>query len=335
MKNNMSKKLNIILVGMFCSASVMAQTDTLTAHRDNMAVDFGRNIVHDMKEVTGAVSVVGSGTLSHKRSINPGNQLFGTLSGLQVLQNSGAAWEDGPTMYIRGLGTTNSKNPLVLVDGFERSIKELSSEEIESVSVLKDAVATSIYGIRGANGVILVKTKRGSMTAPQIDFSYEFNVATPNRLPDFADGYTYALALNEALVNDGSLPRYSAAELDAFKNQTYPLFYPNVDWMDEALRGASYGDNISFSARGGGKFVRYYTMLNFLDNRGILQPTGDNDGYSTQLKYSRLNIRTNLDIEVSPTTTVQLNLIGNFTEHNRPGTTSDDLFDMLYQTLFR
>ena len=88
MKNNMSKKLNIILVGMFCSASVMAQTDTLTAHRDNMAVDFGRNIVHDMKEVTGAVSVVGSGTLSHKRSINPGNQLFGTLSGLQVLQNS-------------------------------------------------------------------------------------------------------------------------------------------------------------------------------------------------------------------------------------------------------
>ena len=332
MKNNMSKKLNIILVGMFCSASVMAQTDTLTAHRDNMAVDFGRNIVHDMKEVTGAVSVVGSGTLSHKRSINPGNQLFGTLSGLQVLQNSGAAWEDGPTMYIRGLGTTNSKNPLVLVDGFERSIKELSSEEIESVSVLKDAVATSIYGIRGANGVILVKTKRGSMTAPQIDFSYEFNVATPNRLPDFADGYTYALALNEALVNDGSLPRYSAAELDAFKNQTYPLFYPNVDWMDEALRGASYGDNISFSARGGGKFVRYYTMLNFLDNRGILQPTGDNDGYSTQLKYSRLNIRTNLDIEVSPTTTVQLNLLGNFTEHNRPGTTSDDLFDMLYQT---
>ena len=85
MKNNMSKKLNIILVGMFCSASVMAQTDTLTAHRDNMAVDFGRNIVHDMKEVTGAVSVVGSGTLSHKRSINPGNQLFGTLSGLPCI----------------------------------------------------------------------------------------------------------------------------------------------------------------------------------------------------------------------------------------------------------
>ena len=94
------------------------------------------------------------------------------------------------------MGTTNSKSPLILVDGFERSIKELSSEEIESVSVLKDAVATSLYGIRGANGVILVKTKRGQASSPQINFSYEFNFATPNRLPDFVDGYTYAQALN-------------------------------------------------------------------------------------------------------------------------------------------
>lgn len=103
------------------------------------------------------------------------------------------------------------------------------------------------------------------------------------------------------------------------------MFYPNVDWVDETLRGASYGDNITFSARGGGKFVSYYTMLNFLDNRGILQPTGDNDGYSTQLKYSKLNVRTNLDIAASPTTTVQLNLLGNFSEHNRPGTGVSDI----------
>lgn len=109
------------------------------------------------------------------------------------------------------------------------------------------------------------------------------------------------------------------------------MFYPNVDWVDETLRGASYGDNITFSARGGGKFVSYYTMLNFMDNRGILQPTGDNDGYSTQLKYSKLNVRTNLDIAASPTTTVQLNLLGNFSEHNRPGTGVSDIFTALYQ----
>lgn len=330
MKKNM-KKINIIIAGVLCSVNMMAQVDTLAIDKDNVALDLGRNITYNAKEVTGAVSVATSEKLSHKNSINASNQLFGVLPGLQALQNTGAVWEDGASLYVRGMGTLNSKSPLVLVDGFERSLKELSSEEIESVSVLKDAVATSLYGIRGGNGVILVKTKRGSMSAPQIDFSYEFNMATPNRLPEFVDGYTYAYALNEAMRNDGSLPRYSQKELDAFKNQSNPLFYPNVDWVDEALRGATYGDNVSFSARGGGKFVRYYTMLNFLDNRGLLKPTEDNDGYSTQLKYSKLNVRTNLDITVSPTTTVQLNLLGNFSEHNRPGTTVSDIFTALYQ----
>lgn len=327
----MNKRFNIILAGVLCSMNLMAQVDTLATHKNDGVVDFGRNVTYDSKEVTGAVSVVSSDKLSHKNSINPTNQLYGMIPGLQVLQDAGAAWEDGASLYVRGMGTLSAKNPLILVDGFERSLRELSAEEIESVTVLKDAVATSIYGIRGANGVILVKTKRGSLTSPQINVSYEFNMATPNRLPDFVDGYGYASALNEALKNDGSLPRYSESELDAFKNQTYPGFYPNVDWVGEALRERSYGDNVTFSARGGGKFVRYYTMLNFLDNRGILKPTDDNDGYSTQLKYSKLNIRTNLDITVSPTTTVQLNLLGNFSEHNRPGTGVDDIFTALYQ----
>ena len=327
----MNKKIYSILAGVLCSFSAMAQTDSLSSFTDEVMIDLGRNVSYNAKQVTGAISVAGSEQLSHKNSINPSNQLFGQLNGLQVLQKTGAAWEDGATMYIRGLGTLNGKNPLILVDGFERSIKELSSAEIESVAVLKDAVATSIYGMRGANGVVLVTTKRGSLSKPQINFSYEFNMATPNRLPDFVDGYTYASALNEALRNDGSQPRYSSTELDAFRTQSNPLFYPNVDWVNESLRDKSYGDNVTFSASGGSKYVRYYTMLNFLDSRGILKPTEDNDGYSTQLKYSRLNIRTNLDITVSPTTQVQLNLLGNFTEHNRPGTTVSDLFTALYQ----
>lgn len=328
----MNKKINIILAGVFCSLNLMAQVDTLALHSgDEKMLDYGRNITLNANELTGAVSTVSATELSHKSSINASNQLFGQLNGLQVLQNTGAVWEDGATMYVRGLGTTNSKSPLILVDGFERSIKEITSEEIESVSVLKDAVATSIYGIRGANGVVLIKTKRGSLSAPAINFSYEFNMATPTRLPDFVDGYNYASALNEGLRNDGLQPRYSNLELDAFKNQTYPSFYSNVNWVDETLREKSYGDNVNFSASGGSKFVRYYTMINFLDNRGILKPTEDNEGYSTQLKYSKLNIRTNLDITVSPTTTVQLNLLGNFSEHNRPGTTVDDIFTALYQ----
>lgn len=195
----MSKRLNILLAGVLCSCGMLAQQDTLTAHKSQEVIDLGRTIAYDAKEVTGAISVATNDALSHKNSIKPSNQLFGTIPGLEVLQNAGTVWENGATMYIRGLGTSSSKTPLILVDGFERSIDELSSEEIESVNVLKDAVATALYGIRGANGVVLVKTKRGSMGAPRINFSYEFNMASPKNLPDFVDGYTYANALNEAL----------------------------------------------------------------------------------------------------------------------------------------
>ncbi len=169
------------------------------------------------------------------------------------------------------------------------------------------------------------------MGKPEINFSYQFNMATPQRLPEFVDGYTYAKALNEGLTNDGLSARYSAKELEAFRTQSNPDVYPNVDWWDEALRDHSYGNNVTFSARGGGEFVRYFTQLNYLNDNGILEPTSDNDGYSTQFKYSKLNIRTNLDITVSSTTTVQLNLFGNFSEHNRPGETTSNIFSALYQ----
>ena len=182
----MNKKINIFLAGVLCSLGVMAQEDTLIVRQNDEVVEMGRTITMDAREMTGAVSVTTN--LSHKNSIKPSNQLFGTLPGLQVLQKAGTVWENGATLYIRGNSSLNSNSPLVLVDGFERSIDELSSEEIESVSVLKDAVATSLYGIRGANGVILVKTKRGSVGAPKITFSYEFNMASPKRLPKFADG---------------------------------------------------------------------------------------------------------------------------------------------------
>lgn len=323
-------KLVGVCLSILISHTVMAQEDSIASHQKKVTIEYGRGVSFGLKESTSATATTTSNELSHKTSINPSNMLYGLIPGLQVLQNSGSTWGDNATFYIRGLGTSSTKSPLIIVDGFERSIDQLSAEEIESVTVLKDAVATSLYGIKGANGVVFVKTKRGVKSAPQINFSYQFNTSTPNRLPEFADGYTHANALNEALTNDGLQPRYSSAELDAFKNQTHPSFYPDVNWMDEALRDRSYGNNVTFSAKGGGQFVRYYAQLNFLDDRGILQPTEDNEGYSTQFKYSRLNVRTNLDIDVTPTTKVQLNLFGNFSENNRPGKTVESIFDALY-----
>ena len=331
----MKNYIKLLIAGTIYSSAVWGQAaDSLTVggmDRMDEPAAYGRGIAYNAKESTAAMAVATSEELSHKTAINASNLLYGLLPGLQVLQNPNNAWNDGASFLIRGMGTTNNRAPLIIVDGFERSLDYLNSTEIESVTLLKDAVSTSLYGVKGANGVILVKTKRGVESGPQIDFSYQFNMGTPRNLPDFVDGYTYAQALNEGLTNDGLAPRYNADELRAFQEGTYPDVYPNVNWMDEALRDHSYGDNVTFSARGGGKYVKYFSQLNFLDDRGILQPTDWNDGYSTQFKYTRLNVRTNLDIEVTPTTRLKLNMFGNFSEHNRPGTQTDDIFGALYR----
>jgi TonB-linked SusC/RagA family outer membrane protein len=328
----MNKNIKLLITSMIIISalpiSAIAQHDSLLVRE--RIVEYGRNLSFDIKESTTATAIVFSEDLSHKKSVNNSNMLYVPLPGLQVLQNANNIWDDGATLRIRGFGTSNSTSPLILIDGFERSIDEISADEIESVSLLKDASA-ALYGIRGGNGVILVKTKRGVIGKPQINLSYSLNMGTPLRLPEFVDGYTYASALNEALVNDGSAVRYNSTELDAFKTQSYPDAYPNVDWWKKALRNHSYGNNLSFSARGGGQSVQYFTQLNYLNDNGILKPTSDNDGYSTQFKYSKLNIRTNLDITVSPTTKVQLNLFGNFSEHNRPGTVTSSIFSALYR----
>ena len=327
----MKKSIKLLTTCMLFSPIIaMAQTDSISARKSNTAIEYGRGISFDLKEATTATAVADQEALSHKKSINNSNLLYGLIPGLQVLSKASNAWDDTATLSVRGQGTLNSTSPLVLVDGFERSLDQLSADEIESVTVLKDAASTALYGIRGANGVILVKTKRGIEGKPQINFSYQFNMATPKRLPDLVDGYTYAKALNEGLTNDGLPARYSEKELEAFRTQSNPDVYPNVNWWDEALRDHSFGNNVTFSAKGGGQYVRYFTQLNYLNDSGILEPTQDNDGYSTQFKYSKLNIRTNLDITVSPTTKIQLNLFGNFSEHNRPGASTSNIFNALY-----
>ena len=206
------------------TANVMAQKDTLSTTKQTF--DLGKGVACDLREMTGAVSTATADALSHRNSIKASNQLYGMLPGLTALQNKGTAWESAATFYVRGLGTLSERAPLVIVDSIERSIDELSSEEIESVSVLKDAAATAIYGVRGGNGVILVRTKRGSSGAPQINVSYEFNMGKPIRLPKMVDGYTYAQALNEAMHNDGLDPFYSQKELEHSATIPIPTSIP-------------------------------------------------------------------------------------------------------------
>ena len=330
----MDNSLKLMMTCLLFSGSVLAQENAgeqnVVYSEADSQIEYGRGVGFSVKESTAASAKINEKALSHKTSIDASNNLFGLIPGLQVLQNAGNAWNDGATLYIRGLGTTNSKSPLILIDGFERSISDLTVQEIESVTVLKDAASLSLYGGRGANGVVYIKTKRGCDSKPIINFSYEFNMGTPKNMPEFVNGPTYARALNEAMVNDGLSPLYSERDLQAFDEGTNPYTHPNVDWWNEALRNHSFGDNVNFSIRGGGKIAKYFAQINYLDDRGILKPTSDNDGYSTQFKYSKLNIRTNLDIQMSKTSSLSLSMLGNFSEHNRPGQQPDDIFKALY-----
>ncbi len=317
----MTNKIIIILLSLLCAAShIYAQSDK----NDNTTI----NIID---ESTGAVSSVNSEELMKRPNINPANALFGKLNGLFIRQNGGYAdGEAYPTMNIRGIGSLNNNSILVLVDGLERDINSLAIEEIEEVSILKDAASLAPYGMRGANGVLLVKTKRGKESKTSIQVSYKHSITTPTRLPKMVDAATYAEAINEGLSNEGLRPRYTQQEINAYRSGEYPSLYPNVDWVNESLRSHGQRDQVNLTASGGSRLIRYYSMINYISDRGLLKNTKQ-DSYSTQLANSILNIRTNLDIDLTPTTMVKINLLGKLKERYQPGAISDgDLMWTLY-----
>ena len=300
-------------------------------------VNYGFGLQQTNAESTGAVSTVYAENIDKSSAFSIGNSLYGNVLGLTTMQSTGVVWEQMPSMYIRGLKTLNGNNGILLVvDGLERdnnwqALKYITSEEVESVSVLRDAAALALYGYRGVNGVVNIVTKRGKYDTREINFSYDHAFNYMTRKPELADAYTYASALNEALTNDGKQVRYSQNELNAFKNGTSPYLYPNVNWWEEVFRDRGASDIATLSFRGGSTKMRYYTMMNLQNNRGFIKNFDTNADYSTQEKYSKANFRTNLDIDLSPKTKMQANIMGILNEFSRPGMGSDNLISKLYQ----
>ncbi len=300
-------------------------------------VNYGFGLQQTNAESTGAVSTVYAENIDKSSAFSIGNSLYGNVLGLTTMQSTGVVWEQMPSMYIRGLKTLNGNNGILLVvDGLERdnnwqALKYITPEEVESVSVLRDAAALALYGYRGVNGVVNIVTKRGKYDTREINFSYDHAFNYMTRKPELADAYTYASALNEALTNDGKQVRYSQNELNAFKNGTSPYLYPNVNWWEEVFRDRGASDIATLSFRGGSTKMRYYTMMNLQNNRGFIKNFDTNADYSTQEKYSKANFRTNLDIDLSPKTKMQANIMGILNEFSRPGMGSDNLISKLYQ----
>lgn len=301
-------------------------------------VNYGFNLNQTFAESTGSAATVYSNKIDNRSSYTLGNSMYGNVAGLTTMQSTGVMWEQIPSMFIRGQKTLNGNNGiLIVVDGLERDnaynvLRYLTPEEVESVTVLKDAAAVALYGYKGINGVLNIVTKRGKYKSREINFSYDHGFTYQNRLPQMADAYTYANAMNEALANDGKSARYTQNELNAFKTGKYPYYYPNIDWWDEVYRERGKSDIATLTFRGGSSKMRYFTMLNLQNGRGFINNANQNDGFSTQEKYSKANLRSNLDIDLTSTTKLQVNIMGTLNEFSRPGLGSDDLIGKLYTT---
>lgn len=328
----MNNKILILSACLFPCLMASAQTDDYWMQTDSK-IELGMIPTQQKDKLTSSVSKITSDEITQSSARTIRNALFGKGLGLTSMQGTGAAWEEMASFNVRGLQSLSGSGVLILVDGFERSINDLTIEEVDAVYILKDAAAVALYGYRGVNGVISIVTKRGSLGKTRIGISYDHGFYMPKRMPKMSDSYTYALAMNEAFMKDGkSTPRYNHYELEAIKNGDQPYMYPNVDWWDETIGQTGHSNNYNITFDGGNKFIRYYTMLNLENNSGFFKNTDTNDGYSTQLEYSKANVRTNLDITLSPSTTMQVNLMGILAEHNRPGRIHSTIMNNIYNT---
>lgn len=280
---------------------------------------------------TGSIATVSSIELKQSPTANVMNALAGRLPGLVTMQRTGAPGQDAPTLYVRGRASLNtSSTPLVTIDGVQReyeAISLLDVNEIENITILKDASATALYGVKGANGVIIVTTKKGTAGKPKINISQETAFSNVVALPKFLDSYNTAILYNEAYKNDNpnatTVP-YDEVALEAFRTGSDPLRYANVDYIDELLK-TGVETRTNFSISGGDKQVKYFVNVGAL-NQGGNYNAEKNDLYDANARYKRYNFRSNIDVDFNEQFSIGLKLNGAIQDISRPNATVQNIF---------
>lgn len=260
--------------------------------------------------LTGAIVAVGGENLVKSPTASVSNSLSGRVTGLTTIQTGAMPGRDDPQIFVRGIGSLTLANstPLMLVDGVERPFSQIDPNEIESVSILKDASATAVYGIRGANGVILVTTKRGVEGRAKISFSTSYGIQRPLNLPETADAYTYVTKHNEVTLSDNpnASVAFSPFVVDAFKTGKYPEVFFSTDWTDILVKKTAPQNQINVNISGGSKVVKYFASLGYFDQSGLINSFDIDDFY----KYKRYNYRANIDVDATKTTKFSLTIGG-------------------------
>lgn len=273
-----------------------------------------------------AVSSIDAGELQVPAT-SMANILGGRMPGVITMQMSGEPGKNISEFWIRGIGTFGANSSaLVLIDGLEGDLNAIDPADIESFSILKDASATAVYGVRGANGVVLVNTKRGDEGKLRIKARANYTVSSLKRMPDYLEAYDYAKLANEARVVRGDLPLYSDGDMDIIKYGLDSDLFPNINWQDVIVKPTSFQQTYYVSAQGGGSIAKYFLSL-ATSNESAAYNVAPESPYEKETGYNTYSYRTNLDINMTPTTKVFFGVDGYVTRKKEPGMgNTDDLW---------
>lgn len=284
---------------------------------ETIVVGFGSQ---KKKSVLGSISTIKVNELQQTATPSLSNAIGGRIPGVITRQVSGEPGYDAANVFVRGFGTfTGNRAPLILVDGVERDMNVINTQEVESFSILKDATATAVYGIKGANGVILINTKRGVAGKPKVSFRTENAMVTPLRLPKFINSYEYATLANEATTRGGRpQPFYTPEQVQKYKDHSDPYLYPDVDWVPVVLKKHTFQTINNLSITGGNDIFKYYTNVGYTVQQGIYNEDKAVP-YPTNVSFKRYNFRSNVDINLTKNFSVGLNIGGIASTGNYPG----------------
>lgn len=313
-----------------------------TALDEVVIVGYGKQ---KKESLVASISQVSAKTLERAGGVQSiGAALTGNAPGLITTASTGMPGDEDPRIVIRGGSTWNDSSPLILVDGIERPMNSVDIGSVESVSVLKDASATAVYGVRGANGVILITTKRGSVGKALIRARVNSTMKVPSQLPEKYDSYDALSFRNRAIENELALAPNGwndylpQAVIDKYRfpaNQEERERYPNVDWQDALFKDYAMSYNANLNISGGTESVKYFTNADFLTEGDLFKKYGNNRGYDPGYGFNRLNVRTNLDFKISSTTTFKVNLSGSHGTKKSPWGASGaeyPMWDAAYST---
>ncbi len=317
-------KTQELVVGNRTKIDIVLESDTQDLD-EVIIVGFG---AQKKESVVGAISQVSSDEILQSPAANISQAISGRMPGVITTQTSGAPGADDVNIYIRGQASFAGDNqPLVMVDGVERSFSQIAPDDIESISVLKDASATAVYGVRGANGVILVTTKRGKNSRPVVSLTANWQFQTPTRTPNYLNSYQSVQLLEEALANDGLPSQYSQTDIEMFRQSSAgslsardSQLYPNVNWYEQVIRKSAPAQRYNANIQGGTEKMRYFASLEYYDQNGLLknQANSYDYGQTANMEFRRYGFNANLDFDLTETTLLSVNFGTRFEERDRP-----------------